>query len=301
MDTFSALRSFCLSLPHTIEKQPWGRGESAFQVGGRSYAFVTEHEGHTSVSAKPEPNLLEAWLAVPGAMPAPYVGRFGWVSLRAEDGDPASLDRAQALIWQSHALRTRLAVRAARPKAKDAPDRPATRRESSARIRRAGPADLPDLAALREAHWLEDQSAVGPSTSLPPIPESTRGPSFVERMRSTLEVDLRTGATFAWIAYTDQEAVGCLFLQPVRKIPWPNLAEAHFGYVTGVYVRPAFRRQHLGQALLRAVQAHAKRHRFEFLVLWPSAESHAFYRAVQFTPGEGEEHPWLWTPRPGDR
>jgi predicted DNA-binding protein (MmcQ/YjbR family) len=97
-----ALCATCRAMPHCTEKQPWGEGETAFQIGGRTFAFVSYANDRCAVSAKPEAGERDAFLALPGFAPAPYVGRFGWLCL--EVGDEADMARAELLIRQSYGL-----------------------------------------------------------------------------------------------------------------------------------------------------------------------------------------------------
>jgi predicted DNA-binding protein (MmcQ/YjbR family) len=114
-----AVVAACRALPETVETMPWGEGESAFKVRGRSYAFVRHGAGRAGVTAKPEPDARDAFLALPGVGPAAYVGRFGWLSLEVKD--EASLGRALVLVAQSHALRMGGRGRRPRGPRRDAP------------------------------------------------------------------------------------------------------------------------------------------------------------------------------------
>ncbi len=101
----------CRAYGGVTEKQPWGEGETAFQVGGRTFAFVVHGEG-CSVSAKPEAGERDAFLALPGFEPAPYLARHGWLRIRVADDD--GLARARLLIDQSYGLFARATQRSRR-------------------------------------------------------------------------------------------------------------------------------------------------------------------------------------------
>lgn len=276
MEAFEQIRAFCLGLPGTTEKEPWGPGESAFQIAGRSYCFVTRRSGHANVSAKPPSQERDAWLDTPGIGPAPYLARYGWLCLRVPDEDPAAWERAQTLIWQSHAQR--LATRQHR-----VPTGPGALALS---VRRAGVDDVPALATLRVAHWREEHREG-------PVRVNRR--AFMHAMQEEAAPDLAAGRLVAWLGLSGTRPVGCLFLRPVPKVPWPDRTRARIGYITGVYVAPQARKQHVGRALVRAAQDYASREGgFKFLMLWPSDTSHAFYRALGLMPAAGEEQPWLW-------
>lgn len=281
VEAFAKIRQFCLTLPGTVETEPWGPGEHSFRIAGRSFCFVTRRDGHANVSVKPPESERDAWLTVAGVRPAPYLGRYGWLAFTATDGDPEALDLAQALIWQSYVAR------------RDGGRR--TRRGSAGPadlvVQSAVPADLPALATLRFAHWREDRQ----NRDLTPAGARR---AFRRTMEKALFADLAAGSLLAWLGSLGGRPVGCLFLRPVIKVPWPDSKDARFGYVSGVYVAPRARRKHVGQSLVRAAQDFAVRQRLEFLVLWPSEVSHDFYRSTGFTPAAGEEHPWLWSPHP---
>lgn len=55
-----------------------------------------------------------------------------------------------------------------------------------------------------------------------------------------------------------------------------------WGYVTNVYVAPAYRNQGLGAKLMRHVQAWARAKALEFLILWPSERAIPFYQRAGF-------------------
>ena len=63
-----------------------------------------------------------------------------------------------------------------------------------------------------------------------------------------------------WIAYVDDRPAGCVALRPL-----PSVAQA--AECKRLYVRPAFRGQHLAGALLEAMEAHAATSGCEWLYL----------------------------------
>ena len=82
--TIDELRTFCLSLPGTHEKETWGDAEHAgdvtFRVKDRIYV-MTGPDGRGGASIRTtidqQAELLDTF---PGEFSsAPYVGRFGWV------------------------------------------------------------------------------------------------------------------------------------------------------------------------------------------------------------------------------
>ena len=88
-DALARVRTICLALPDTREKEAWGA--PTFRVGGRLFAmFVDNHHGD---------GLLAVWCSAPpvaqealvAAEPRhffvpPYVGPQGWVGVRLDTG-----------------------------------------------------------------------------------------------------------------------------------------------------------------------------------------------------------------------
>jgi GNAT superfamily N-acetyltransferase len=77
---------------------------------------------------------------------------------------------------------------------------------------------------------------------------------------------------------------GCVFLQCVEKVPRPGVVGQAWGYVTNSFVDPEFRSQGLGGVMLRFIVDVARAKSLEFLIVWPSAESVAFYERAGFLP-----------------
>ena len=83
--TIDELRAFCMSLPGTHEKETWGDAEHAgdvtFRVKDRIYLITGPDGGGASIrtTMDQQAELLDTFPGVFRA--APYVGRFGWVSV----------------------------------------------------------------------------------------------------------------------------------------------------------------------------------------------------------------------------
>jgi predicted DNA-binding protein (MmcQ/YjbR family) len=92
--TIDELRTFCLGLPGTHEKETWGDAEHAgdvtFRVNDKIYAMTGQAGGAASVrtTIEQQADLLAAFPT--SVSVAPYVGRFGWVNIEL-DG-PEALD-----------------------------------------------------------------------------------------------------------------------------------------------------------------------------------------------------------------
>ena len=93
------VRAYCLDLPDAWEDYPWG--DIVFKVGTKLFAGVS-HDSPLTVTVKATPEDAEELLEYPHISTAPYVGRYGWVSVIIED--EAILDQALALIEMSYDL-----------------------------------------------------------------------------------------------------------------------------------------------------------------------------------------------------
>jgi hypothetical protein len=86
--TIDALRALCLALPGTTEKETWGDAEHAgdvtFRVRDKIYV-ITGPEGGSATIRTDRVQQADLIAAFPDAVAAaPYVGRFGWVSVQLD-------------------------------------------------------------------------------------------------------------------------------------------------------------------------------------------------------------------------
>jgi predicted DNA-binding protein (MmcQ/YjbR family) len=78
--TLEAIRTFATSLPHVTEKVQWG-DDLVFKVGGKM--FCVAYLGvPTHLSFRPDDEQRFELLEIEGVIPAPYMARAGWVSVR---------------------------------------------------------------------------------------------------------------------------------------------------------------------------------------------------------------------------
>src|SRR4051794_23987264 len=78
--TLDSIRTFCTSLPHVTEKVQWG-DDLVFKVGGKM--FCVAYLGvPTHLSFRPSGEHRIELLEIEGVIPAPYMARAGWVSVR---------------------------------------------------------------------------------------------------------------------------------------------------------------------------------------------------------------------------
>jgi hypothetical protein len=102
--TLDELRELCLSLPGTHEKETWGdeehAGDITFRVRDKIYLITGQSgEGATiRTSTEQQADLISAF---PDAFSmAPYVGRFGWVSVQFNAVEPDVLREVIVSAWR---------------------------------------------------------------------------------------------------------------------------------------------------------------------------------------------------------
>jgi GNAT superfamily N-acetyltransferase len=138
-------------------------------------------------------------------------------------------------------------------------------------VRRANPADAPQLARLRYEF----------RTELDPPAESK--PVFVERCTRWMAEELTAGGVWrCWVAVLDTTVVGTAWLQMIEKLPNPVGHRGYHGYVSSVYVIPELRNAGIGSALLDACLTQAEAERIDALFLWPTSRSRALYERHGF-------------------
>lgn len=138
-------------------------------------------------------------------------------------------------------------------------------------IRPAVPSDAPTLAELR---W-EFRVARAPARQ--------EHDAFVARCAAWMRHELSSTARWrAWVVQNDGVLVGQAWLQTIEKMPNPVAERERHGYVSNVFVQPAFRGG-VGSRLLQAVLAWAKENELDRLILWPSAASATLYERHGFT------------------
>jgi predicted DNA-binding protein (MmcQ/YjbR family) len=108
--TIDELRAFCLSLPETHEQETWGDAEHAgdvtFRVRDKIYLITGQDGGNASIRTDREQQ-ADLLAAFPEAVSsAPYVGRFGWVSVRLDGLDPGIVRDVIVSAWRRTAPKT---------------------------------------------------------------------------------------------------------------------------------------------------------------------------------------------------
>jgi GNAT superfamily N-acetyltransferase len=94
------------------------------------------------------------------------------------------------------------------------------------------------------------------------------------------------GAWRAWLAAAGNAIVGTVWLQLIEKIPNPsNETELH-GYVSSLYVQPAWRGHGIGAALLSACVRTCDEANVDAILLWPTPQSRSLYQRAGFDVAE---------------
>jgi len=112
-------------------------------------------------------------------------------------------------------------------------------------------------------------------------------PSFTERFRQSVADFLTSGRWTIWVAELRERRIGTVWVERVDKVPRPYERPMHWGYVTNVYVAPAYRDRGIGRRMLDGAIAEAREAGWELLLLWPSERSGTFYARARFQGGTG--------------
>lgn len=142
------------------------------------------------------------------------------------------------------------------------------------------PAHLDDPPALAELRW-EFRVEEDPGVATREDREA-----FVRACETWVRYRIALGTWTVWVADAGERAerriVAHAFVNLVDKVPKPGKVVDRWGYVTNVYTRPEWRGQGIGSELLDWVKVWALGADLEFLQLWPSEASRAFYLRAGF-------------------
>ncbi len=117
---------------------------------------------------------------------------------------------------------------------------------------------------------------------------------FVPRMTNVVRKSIESGDSVVWIAEDNGLLVSITWVKIMVKVPWPDPFNARWAYVTNVYSRPTHRGLGIGTRLMKLLQEWATEQGFEFLILWPSEKSVAWYRRLGF---REDPEVLVWTPQ----
>jgi predicted DNA-binding protein (MmcQ/YjbR family) len=111
-----SIRRFCLSFPRVTENLQWG-DDLCFKVGGKIFALLSLGSVPQRLMFKCTPETFAELVEHEDIIPAPYVGRYKWVSLERLDVLPWI--ETKDLIEQSYQMVAAKATRR-QPKARRA-------------------------------------------------------------------------------------------------------------------------------------------------------------------------------------
>ncbi len=96
------IRKLCLSFADVTEDMPWG-DDLCFKVRGKIFTGMVLSDGRfPRITLKCAPEKFHELLETEGVSPAPYFGRYKWVTLANSNVLPS--DELEALIRQSYEL-----------------------------------------------------------------------------------------------------------------------------------------------------------------------------------------------------
>jgi predicted DNA-binding protein (MmcQ/YjbR family) len=94
------LRTICLKLPDAAEKTSFGH--PTFVAGKKTFAVLEEYKGSLCIVFKSELAHRDLFLKDPRFFVAPYVGKYGWLSLKVDAG--VNWTEVRHLVRESHRL-----------------------------------------------------------------------------------------------------------------------------------------------------------------------------------------------------
>lgn len=110
------IRKLCLSFPDASEDMPWA-DDLCFKVRGKIFTGMVLADGRfPRITLKAAPETFHELLGIEGISPAPYVGRYKWITLANSNVLPAG--DLEGLIRQSYDLVAAKAPKAKPPKKK---------------------------------------------------------------------------------------------------------------------------------------------------------------------------------------
>ncbi len=138
-------------------------------------------------------------------------------------------------------------------------------------IRPATAGDIPELARLRWQLYTEQEA------------HDEAVEAYVARF-TRFAIDALSRDTWrAWVAESDGQLVGAMWLQSVARVPAPGHGDPRpIGYLTNAYVAPDHRSQGLGSRLLQTVVEHCEATAHVLVMAWPADDAYPFYERHGF-------------------
>ncbi|MBC8167078.1 MAG: MmcQ/YjbR family DNA-binding protein [Bryobacteraceae bacterium] len=93
------VRALCMALPEATETRTFGN--PTFQVTGKTFCVLETYRGEFSIAVKVGKSEQSTFLADERFFRTPYVGRYGWVSLKC-GAAAIDWDEVQGLVESSY-------------------------------------------------------------------------------------------------------------------------------------------------------------------------------------------------------
>lgn len=94
------LQAYCLEFDGAFEDYPWG--DIVYKVGKKIFSTLHGEAAGVSCTLKAQPVDADFLIDLPHIERAPYIGRYGWVTVHVTDD--ATLEHARDLIAISYGL-----------------------------------------------------------------------------------------------------------------------------------------------------------------------------------------------------
>ena len=99
MATFDDVRRIAMALPETAEVLTWGT-DVTFRIGKKIFAIGGDGVTHVSIKASLESQSDLVYRDPDTFAPAPYVGRYGWISVELDRIDVTELATLLRQAWR---------------------------------------------------------------------------------------------------------------------------------------------------------------------------------------------------------
>jgi predicted DNA-binding protein (MmcQ/YjbR family) len=93
------VRALCMALPEATETRTFGN--PTFQVTGKTFCVLETYRGEFSIAVKVGKTLQSVFISDPRFYRTPYVGRYGWVSLKCAAA-PIDWAEVNSLVQSSY-------------------------------------------------------------------------------------------------------------------------------------------------------------------------------------------------------
>jgi len=101
--------------------------------------------------------------------------------------------------------------------------------------------------------------------------------AFHSECAAFLAEAIRSDRWFIWVAEREGRLYSHAYIQLVSKVPRPGRVTHPFAYMTNVYTVPVSRGSGIGSQLFAEIESWSRQNLHEFIIVWPSEWSTAFY------------------------